>query len=331
MSASSEIFSAARENFGLPADFEKSELKKGGGTRRFFRSGFRGVPAVFCFYDDAKEENRYYAGLAVFLKKIGVPAPEILADFPEARLLVMEDLGATDLWTLVREGAPECSRAYRSALSGLAVLHLRGLESLGATPLMRDGFSLAYYAWERDYFLKNALDEGLRVPLSERERAELEAELSALAETLLAFPPQLVHRDCQSQNILWKDGAARFIDFQGMRVGTGWYDVASLLFDPYVEIPPQERRELFAFYCGKIGIPADAEAERRLRLAASQRLMQALGAYFFLSSKMGKPHFRAHALPALRALVEVSAGTLPLLHELAEKMLARERLLSSRS
>lgn len=327
MDAPEEFFSKNREAFGFDAtfDFEKSELKKGGGTRRFFRTEFRGVPAVFCFYDDSKEENRYYAGIAEFLKKIGVPAPAILANFPERRVLVMEDLGATDLWTLVRDGAPARSRAYRSALDGLARLHLRGLENLDAgTPIMRDGFNREYYAWEREYFLKNALDEGLRIPLAPRERRALEAELSALAEKLLAFPPQLVHRDCQSQNILWKNETACFIDFQGMRVGTGWYDVASLLFDPYVEIPTAEKHALFSFYCEKIGVPADADSALRLRLAASQRLMQALGAYFFLSSKMGKPNFRMHAVPALRNLVEVSAGTLPQLHTLAEKMLARE-------
>ena len=115
-----------------------------------------------------------------------------------------------------------------------------------------------------------------------------------------------------------------------MRVGTGWYDAASLIFDPYVEIPEAERRALFAFYCGETGVPADAAADKNLRFAAAQRLMQALGAYFFLSEKKGKPHFRAHALPALENLVAVSAGTLPRLHALAEKMLARERELSSR-
>lgn len=314
------------------AALRDAELKKGGGTRRFFRADFRGVPAVFCFYDDAKEENRYYAALAVFLKKIGVPAPAVLLDVPEEKLLVMEDLGATDLWTLRRENAPDCTRAYRSALNGLARLHTCGLENLGAeTPIMRDGFNRAYYKWERDYFLKNALDEGLQIPLSARERIALETELAALAEDLLTLPPQLVHRDCQSQNILWKNGAAHFIDFQGMRVGTGWYDVASLLFDPYVEISARERRVLFEFYCEKIGVPADESAEQNFSRAAAQRLMQALGAYFFLSAKMGKPHFRVHALPALENLVSVSAGTLPLLHTLAEKMLARERILHASS
>ncbi len=328
MDAPEEFFLKNREALGLGAalDFANSELKKGGGTRRFFRAEFRGVPAVFCFYDNAKEENRYYAGIAEFLKKIGVPAPAILANFPEKCVLVMEDLGATDLWTLVRDGAPARSRAYRSALAGLATLHSRGLENLDAgTPIMRDGFNREYYAWEREYFLKNALDEGLRIPLAARERRALEAELSALAEKLLAFPPQLVHRDCQSQNILWKNETACFIDFQGMRVGTGWYDVASLLFDPYVEISAEEKRALFSFYCEKIGVPANADSELRLRLAAAQRLMQALGAYFFLSAKMGKTNFRKHAAPALRNLVEVSARTLPQLHALAEKMYFTEK------
>lgn len=302
------------------------EIKKGGGTRRFFRADFQGVPAVFCFYDDAKEENRYYAGIANFLKTHGVPAPAVLLDAPAEKLLVLEDLGETDLWTLRRENSEACSRAYRSALEGLAQLHLRGFAALEAsgTPIMRDGFNREYYRWERDYFFENAVG-GLRISLSPRERSALEEELSALAETLLAFPPQLVHRDCQSQNILWKNGAAHFIDFQGMRVGTGWYDAASLLFDPYVKIAGQERRELFAFYCEKNGVPADASAEKKFSLAAAQRLMQALGAYFFLSAKMGKIHFRAHALPALENLVAATAGTLPELHALAEKMLSRER------
>lgn len=305
-----------------------AELKKGGGTRRFFRTLLSGVPAVFCFYDNSKEENAYYAGIAGFLKQIGVPVPEILLNLPEKNLLAMEDLGDTDLWTLRKKKSPECFCAYCSALSGLARLHTRGIQKLPSDfPMMRDGFNRNYYRWERDYFFENAVEKGLQTKLSSDEKIALDAELSALAENLLAFPPQLVHRDCQSQNILWKNGRAVFIDFQGMRTGTGWYDVASLLFDPYAEIPSEERRELLAFYCKKICVPADSAAEKNLFLAAAQRLMQALGAYFFLSSEMGKPHFRKYALPALENLVCVTAGTLPNLHVLAERMLAQEKSL----
>jgi aminoglycoside/choline kinase family phosphotransferase len=43
-----------------------------------------------------------------------------------------------------------------------------------------------------------------------------------------------VHRDFQSQNIIARSGHAYLIDFQGMRPGLAEYDLASLLFDPYV-------------------------------------------------------------------------------------------------
>lgn len=338
---------------------DAAEIKKGGGTRRFFRLNFRKIgvpagtaPAVVCVYDSDREENRYYAEIARFLKKIGVPVPEIFLDVPEENFLVMEDCGATDLWTLAARAEAErrtqprasdsaeklCAQAYRSALAALAVLHSRGIVALDAaaaagTPLamMRDGFNRDYYRWERDYFLKNALDEGLKIALTPSERAALERELAALAETLLALPRQLVHRDCQSQNILWAKNSAQFIDFQGMRVGTGWYDVASLIFDPYVKFSPAFRASLFRFYCEEIGVPTDAAASENLRRAAAQRLMQALGAYFFLSQKMGKPHFRAHALPALENLVRVASGPLPRLHALAQKMLEAERKIASAS
>ena len=62
------------------------------------------------------------------------------------------------------------------------------------------------------------------------------------------FPRCFVHRDFQSQNIVIKDGAACFIDFQGMRPGLPQYDLASLLYDPYVCLPASERADLLEHY-----------------------------------------------------------------------------------
>ena len=38
------------------------------------------------------------------------------------------------------------------------------------------------------------------------------------------------------------------IDFQGMRPGLAEYDLASLLYDPYVHLTGFERAELLEFY-----------------------------------------------------------------------------------
>ena len=63
----------------------------------------------------------------------------------------------------------------------------------------------------------------------------------AIAQRLAAWPRVLVHRDFQSQNILIHDGQAHLIDFQGLRPGLAHYDLASLLYDPYVRLSPAER------------------------------------------------------------------------------------------
>ena len=43
-----------------------------------------------------------------------------------------------------------------------------------------------------------------------------------------------------------RGGHAFFIDFQGMRPGLAEYDLASLLFDPYVRLSPAEREAVLA-------------------------------------------------------------------------------------
>src|SRR5437762_7567190 len=49
-------------------------------------------------------------------------------------------------------------------------------------------------------------------------------------------------------NLIVRDGQAYLIDFQGMRPGLSKYDLASLLYDPYVQLSLGERAELFEIY-----------------------------------------------------------------------------------
>ncbi len=110
-----------------------------------------------------------------------------------------------------------------------------------------------------------------------------------------SFPRVLVHRDFQSQNIIIRDGQAYLIDFQGMRPGLAEYDLASLLYDPYVQLSAAERKELLEFYRTEAGVTDPAFAEK-FQLCAMQRLMQALGAYGFLGLVQREPRFpRPHS------------------------------------
>jgi aminoglycoside/choline kinase family phosphotransferase len=115
----------------------------------------------------------------------------------------------------------------------------------------------------------------------------------------------LVHRDFQSQNIIIQNGQANLIDFQGMRPGLAEYDLASLLFDPYVELSAAERSELIGYYRQKQtnnGRRVNGQFDDTLQLCAMQRMMQALGAYGFLGLVRGHEHFLQYIPGAMRSL-----------------------------
>src|SRR5439155_12978703 len=149
--------------------------------------------------------------------------------------------------------------------------------------------------------------------LENTRRAALAAlpALKEIAQLLASFPRVLVHRDFQSQNIIMRNGQAYLIDFQGMRPGLPYYDLASLLYDPYVDLAEAERAELIAYYRSRQlenGITIDGDFDLKLRLCAMQRLMQALGAYGFLGLVKGHKHFLQHIPSALRLLRAVVAN-----------------------
>ena len=303
-----------------------SEIEKGGSGRRFFRmSTAEHGPAILCAYDDSRPENHLYVDIATFLRdRLGMPVPRVLEWRPELRVILLEDLGPADLWSLRAADADTRRAAWGDALRSLAKLHrpesLAELKSRGVR--LMDGFGPELYKWERDYFRDNAVTHILGRELAPSLAAELEKELAELAARLELHTPAIVHRDCQSQNILWKDGRAHFIDFQGMRVGSAFYDLGSLLYDPYVTFTPGERARLLGDYAEAAGTYRTPDFMQAFLDASAQRLMQALGAYHFLALKRGKTEFLAHVRPALGALIEVTRENrkLPRLRDLTQDL-----------
>ncbi len=124
----------------------------------------------------------------------------------------------------------------------------------------------------------------------------------------------LIHRDLQSQNIMILNSQPYLIDFQGMRTGSFFYDLASLLYDPYVTFGDEERLELLDYYYRISGCGLDWPCLNRMfHESAAQRLMQSLGAYGFLGLKKGLTSFLEHIPAALENLINAAAnrGTSP--------------------
>jgi aminoglycoside/choline kinase family phosphotransferase len=186
------------------------------------------------------------------------------------------------------------------------------------------GFGPELYRWEHDYFKDHFVRDVCGIELELSFEQELKAELSSLAERLAAAMPtserRLVHRDLQSQNVMIRDGEPFLIDFQGMRFGSPFYDLGSLLCDPYVNLSGSEQDELLSFYYGLWKWDLDwATFQSYFWEASAQRLMQALGAYGFLGVKKGLKAFLDHIPSGLRNLHRAAAhvASLPRLRDLS--------------
>jgi aminoglycoside/choline kinase family phosphotransferase/choline kinase len=314
-----------RTTLGLSAEtgITLAPVGQGGSDRDYFRGSAPGRdPFILMLYGRLREENNYYAEIARFLKGIGVAVPAVFGHDPAQGLLLMEDLGDEDLFSL-RDAPWELRRdLYAKTIRLAALLHAFPAERVPSDLRLMPGFGLELYRWERDYFLEQCVGKVCGIALSADEGEALEMELEALARRLIETPLVLIHRDLQSQNVMVQNGEPVLIDFQGMRPGSPFYDLGSLLYDPYVEIGEELRTSLLRSYYDLAGLSTGwAEFRELFLIGSAQRLMQALGAYGFLGLGKGKRHFLDHIPRALDCLISVAeeAGSLPRLHALARR------------
>lgn len=285
-----------------------SPLEKGGSDRKYYRVETGADSLILVKYGDQREENRHYVSIARYLDGEGINVPRIYFHDEDEGLIWMEDLGEVDLWEHRSEPWPELGEWYRRALDQVYLLHTRERQTPAVEALhLEREFNAELYLWEQNYFFENCLERYFKVDPAVAGLHRQGGALEVIAAELAALPRVLVHRDFQSQNIMVRDGDAFLIDFQGLRPGLAQYDLASLLYDPYVALTVSQRGELLDYYTAKSGVAATVHFRRIFDLCAMQRLMQALGAYGFLGLVKERPHFLAHVQPALASLREVVA------------------------
>jgi aminoglycoside/choline kinase family phosphotransferase len=179
-----------------------------GPDRIFFRLRWnREDSAILVHYDPKRVENTYYANIALFLREINVPAPRLIRHDPSRFLIIMEDLGETDLSSFSNTPWETRRPLYQKTLAVIYRLHSFPKSDFpsGRVRLM-EGFGPILYRWERDYFRDHFVMDVCGIKPGPSFEKELDAELSALAERLGGGVRCLVHRDLQSQNVMIRDG-----------------------------------------------------------------------------------------------------------------------------
>lgn len=289
-----------------------------GSTRRFWRVTKKDTPICIIAAPAGRDsvalaESRSAWKIGRHLHQKGIPVPEMYGWDSSTGLLLFEDLGDRRLHDLVVTEESVAKDTSETVVAGYhqALKHLAAMQCYGA-----EGFDQAW-CWdspqydqrlmlekESGYFLRAFW----RDYLGKKVVDGVDEELKEIAGRAGQAPANFfLHRDFQSRNIMVQDGAIRFIDFQGGRLGPLGYDLASLLIDPYCRLSHLFQEQLLEVYLQELSgyqVVDEAVFRRQYTLLAFQRNMQIIGAFSYLYRVRKKTFFLDFIRPSLKALSE---------------------------
>ncbi len=332
-------FRALPAGIRLPENSGVTRLQGDASNRGFYRvSGAGTKPLILMVLADADPHRQPaeeitagekttaelpFLNIQRYLEKLGLPVPRVVYHDLERGIIYLEDLGDTLLYDLALPAGPQAERGlYRQALELLVELELRAARSPDPDCLaFHRRFDAALYEWEFQHFREELLSPGLP------EAPELARGFRKLARELAEEPGYFCHRDYHSRNLMIRDGGIKIIDFQDALLALRQYDLASLLFDAYVDFSPDLVEELLGYYLSAWekagGKPDDREHFRRMfYLAGVQRGLKAAGRFAYIKRVKDNPKF----LPFIPGVLRRIRRRFPLFPELAglEKIIDRE-------
>ena len=293
------------------------QLKGDGSQRRWFRLEVDQHSLIMADHgiqiDKEVAEIDAFVDIGRHLFSAGIPVPQIYESDRFAGLVFMEDLGNLDLQAAVHhESDQKVILAWYQAIIDILVEFSTGAAT---------GFDPAWTYQTPSYDKALILEKECRYFVEAFLNGYLErqdsfktyaSDFSRIADKALDTAMiGLMHRDFQSRNIMRKKNRFYVIDFQGARLGPLQYDLASLLIDPYVELPCAFQSRLLDYCSQKVrqrtGM-ADNEFRESFIFCSLTRNLQILGAFGYLTRVMQKEQFERYIPAALKSLNRQLSG-----------------------
>lgn len=249
------------------------------------------------------EDVRPFVAVAAHLGARGFAAPAVYQRDMDRGILLIEDLGTDGI--VDPEGRPIAERYLESA-AALAALHRQPCQQKipveGGPDYAIPDFDHDAMQIEVSLLTDWYLPWKTGAPAPDRRRAEYRAIWSDLIAALATAEKNLLLRDFHSPNIIWRPQAkgidrVGLIDFQDAMIGPTAYDVASLVQDARVDMPPELATRLLEHY---LDLRAQSGAFDRAgfleawHIMAAQRTCKLVGIWVRLMQRDGKPAYMKH-------------------------------------
>lgn len=294
------------QSVGNPAPDRIEKLPQSGSDRVYFRI-YDGEKTVIATYNLNQKETRTFIYFSRHFVQAGLPMPAILGVNKEDTIYLQEDLGTESLLNKLEESGhgDYAYSLFQKSLKELVRVQILGDKDLdynwcltakefGKQAIMSD---LLYFKY---YFL-----DTLQLPYDKQAMMDdFEALSTYLTRTEYKY---FMFRDFQSRNIIVRDEAVHFIDYQGGMKGALQYDVASLLWQAKAELSEEWKDSLLEYYMDQVEAVLQKPVDRITFVSQYNgyvliRLLQVMGAYGFRGLFERKAHFLASIPLAMRNL-----------------------------
>lgn len=292
---------------------EVEALAGDGSVRSFYRLRASDKTYVLLFDRDWTFSKDYPAHQA-YLASCGIPVPKFLAVDTVAGCLVMEDLGDELLQSRILTSPEDRMRWLRKATMLLAHLHGKTFPVPADLPVATRSFDRKKYFDELSFTIEHLCDKFLKLPpLSGTQIQALDGFCDQIAKIR---PLVFSHRDYHTRNLLVVGDELYMIDFQDARMGSPHYDLASLLYDAYVPVSKEEKRELTDLYLKELGNYPRLRKEidtshfdEHLAQVAFQRVVKAAGSFASFYTRYAKPTHLPYLRPALQSALDLQRNS----------------------
>jgi len=293
-------------------DFKVEHLFGDASDRQYFRVSFGDETAVMMKVDNVKsgefgrgDSLANFITLTKMFQDNGLDTPKILAVIEEQKALLLEDLGDSSMFAMIKSYPTKKLHYVKSAVEFLVKMQqAMDKRTVFNSPADKRLFSKSLFMEEFYHFYEYMIQKRVYNRSFKGLWKKLEKEFKEISDELVRLPYVLSHRDFQSKNIMIRDNRQYLIDFQDALMAPAVYDLAALLRDSYIILEEREIDMLLDYFWSINSVVRelliDYESfKRAFHLQALQRKMKDAGRFIYLNQVKGKEQFLPYVVPTL--------------------------------
>ena len=272
--------------------YQKTPLTGDGGLRSYTRIQWNKKSGILVSSFEKKQRELFLLRQKE-LASVSIQVPHLRFIQEKGSYIFLEDLGDVTLEKMVLNESPLVLSYYHQALD-----HMRDLQQKAQVFLWKTYSSdlfLKEMLWTQKYLIK----EWLNIGFTDSFLNGVIKEWEKICSSLVRFPSLPAHRDYHSRNLMIKNQKIYMIDFQDAGVFPRFYDLASLLYDPYTNLSDLQRENIIQYGVSQGFFLRKEILSKEFQITVVQRLFKACGNFAgFLALHQKDSHLK-YSSPSL--------------------------------